>query len=99
MPQREFWTERHPVEVKFNYLYVPTGSDDSAFLSMSVHDQAGKIMAHRSMAVPLEWIEDAVPAALAAGFRGYLLGTPQDGPDGMRRVLQAWWKAGYPQAR
>lgn len=90
MPQRQFWTERHPVAVRFHYRFDPTALNSDPTLSMGVYDQSDASMAWRAAPVPLEAVQEACTAALVAGWDGYLLGSPGDGPAGMARALAAF---------
>lgn len=90
MPQRQFWTERHPVAVRFHYRFAPEGSQPTASLSMGVYDQEDRSMAWRAVPVPLDECQEAVSAALIAGWDGYLLGRPGDGPTAMHRAVATY---------
>lgn len=92
MPQREFWTERVPVEVRWRYWCDATEPEGPSQLSCTVYDQAGQMMEHASASIPWNVTYEAVDAMLKDTWQGYLFGERHDGPRALKRAESAWRK-------
>lgn len=88
MPQREFWTEAHPVEVRWTYRTDLTHPEAPGHLTISVFDQAGKLMEHAAAAVPFESLHEAIGQALVESWEGFLFGERHDGPRALKLAIQ-----------
>lgn len=87
MPQREFWTEAHPVEVRWRYATDLTLPEGPGQLAITVYDQAGKMMEHGAGVVPFETVHEGVLDALGQSWEGFLFGGRHDGPRALKLAL------------
>lgn len=90
MPQREFWTQRHPIRVRWTYDIDPLRPEGSATLLVEVIDQAGEAMERRSVKVPDQVLDEAVPDIVARTWFAYLHGESGDVETSASAGAQAW---------
>lgn len=90
MPQREFWTQRHPVRVQWTYDVDPLRPQGSATLLVAVVDQAGEAMERRSVKVPDGVLDECVPDLVARTWFAYLHGEANDVELALTAGAAAW---------
>lgn len=93
MPQREFWTQQHPMEVRWTYRADVLEAEGDSRLTISVYDQAGKLMEHNGVAVPFDETHELVATALVESWEGWLFGDRHAGPRALAAVGQRFARA------
>lgn len=90
MPQRQFWTEQHPCEVRWVYRHDPTNVEGDSTLQCVIYDQAGKVMEARAVSVPPKVVHEAVSCLLSESWEGWLFGEPGAATDALRSCALRW---------
>lgn len=90
MPQRQFWTERHPMSFQATYSLDPTHPQDPPGLLLSVSDQARVPMVQAFHRLPFNVIHEAFLGAVTAGWECYLFGVAEDLPKCSTPIVEAW---------
>lgn len=92
MPQRQFWTTRHPVCFASSYTVDLTVPNAPPKLFLGVYDQERTLMANCNLMVPPTFVDEAVPALFDVGWSCYLYGDPeQELKTVMTRTAREWW--------
>lgn len=87
MPQREFWTERYPTEIRFAFRIDPVLPDNPSSMSVIVRDQAGKEMGFGAGLVPAGFGPWAFTDAVRAAMEAFELGSAEDCPRAFQRCI------------
>lgn len=88
MPQREFWATQHPTEIAWRYRAEPMDPNGPSFLTVTVYDQAGKMMEHAAASMPGQLVHEAVATALVESWEGYLFGERHAAPRALQLAAQ-----------
>jgi len=97
MPQREFWTERHPSELVVHYRSNLVEPDLDPVVCVHVRDQAGDLMENTALRVPVLFVHEAVEDVMRSAWEGFLFGDAQDACRAAVRSAGHW--RGYARDR
>ena len=93
MPQRQFWTEAHPVEVRLSFTIDATDPLANPQGTFSVLDQSGRIMSWQGGFFPAGFAVYAFSDAVRAGLEAFDVAGPEDATKAFSRARSEWLKA------
>lgn len=90
MPQRAFWTERHPCRVVLTFALDPAALDDTAQATLRVEDQAGAAMAWAGASCPPGYGALAFVDAVESAMEAFESSSPENAKVAFLRRLKEW---------
>ena len=90
MPQRQFWTNQHPMSVRWEYRIDLKEPMSSPLFVVQVKDQSDKNMDSGQVSIPCNVVHEEMADLLVSSWEAYLFGELGDVRQTVRTVGTKW---------